>query len=476
MHSTVASWKPIDMSSDVLDTVNIAADGKPDLRFLCWKKVGELDLSRGRHTVRFRFYSKPQHHGALDAFVFTTEPFLPSGTQKPGQGGRLSKASGTWPFQPERDTFRPDALFDLRGLNEKVAGQSGFVRLAADGESFVLGDGSPVRFWGVTTYVQRDRSLDDLAHHARFLAKRGVNMVRLHGHLEPKDKNSRLTDVDDKTIDEAWKLVAAMKKEGIYVTLSPYWSANVKHVPAQWGLDGWPENESPFGLLFFNPTLQAAYKSWLKALLTRPNPHTGIPLAQDPAVAIIQLQNEDSLLFWTAQNIKGKQAELLGRQFGDWLKTKYGSLAAAFKRWGNDVVPEDKPAQGVVGLLLVWEWTQKRDGRPQAAARRSAPVLRRDDVPIQPRDRTLPARRAGLQATRERRQLAHGRRSQARRRRALVVHGQRGHRRQPLLQPHSHRSRPRLADRPGRPIRRRLRPDRGLASCRSISSKWPATP
>jgi hypothetical protein len=356
------SWKPIDMSSDVLDTVNIAADGKPDLRFLAWKKVNEINLSRGRHTVRFRFYSKPQHHGALDALVFTTEPFLPSGTQKPGQGGPLTKASGTWPFQPERDTFRPDALFDLRGLNENVAGQSGFVRLAADGESFVLGDGSPVRFWGVTTFVQRDRSLDDLAHHARFLAKRGVNMVRLHGHLEPKDKNSRLTDVDDKTIEEAWKLVAAMKKEGIYVTLSPYWSANVKHVPAQWGIDGWPENESPFGLLFFNPTLQAAYKSWLKALLARPNPHTGIALAQDPAVAIIQLQNEDSLLFWTSQNVKGKQAELLGRQFGDWLKTKYGSLAAAFKRWGNDVVPEDKPAQGVVGLLLVWEWTQKREG------------------------------------------------------------------------------------------------------------------
>ena len=254
----------IDMNTDVLDTVNVAADGKPDLRFLGWKKVGEFPLTQGRHTVRFRFFSKAQHHGALDAFVFTNEPFLPSGTTKPGQSGRVSTASGTWPFLPERDAFRADALFDLRGLNEKEAGQSGFVRLAADGESFVLGDGTPARFWGVTTYVQRDRSSEDLAHHARFLAKRGVNMVRLHGHLEPKDKNARLTDVDEKAIDEAWKLVAAMKKEGIYVTLSPYWSANVKHVPAQWGLEGWPENESPFGLLFFNAKLQEGYKAWLK--------------------------------------------------------------------------------------------------------------------------------------------------------------------------------------------------------------------
>jgi hypothetical protein len=250
----------------------------------------------------------------------------------------------------------------LRGLNEKVAGQSGFVRLARDGESFVLGDGTPARFWGVTTYVQRDRSIEDLAHHARFLAKRGVNMVRLHGHLEPKDMNALITDVDEKAIDEAWKLVAAMKKEGIYVTISPYWSANLKHVPAKWGLEGWPENQAPFGLLFFNPRLQEGYKAWLKALLVRPNPYTGIPLAKDPALAIIQLQNEDSLLFWTAQNIKGKQAELLGRQFAEWLEAKYGSIAAAIKAWGNDKVPEDKPADGVVGLLLVWEWTQPRAG------------------------------------------------------------------------------------------------------------------
>ena len=280
----------------------------------------------------------------------------------PASPAQTPEASGTWRFLPQRDAFRSDAYFDFRSLNEKVAGQSGFVRLAPDGESFVLGDGTPARFWGVTTYVQRDRSLEDLAHHARFLAKRGVNMVRLHGHLDPKDKNARLTDVDEKAIDEAWKLVAAMKKEGIYVTISPYWSASVKHVPAQWGLEGWPENEAPFGLLFFNPKLQEGYKAWLKALLARPNPYTGIPLAKDPALAIIQLQNEDSLLFWTAQSIKGKQAELLGRQFGDWLKAKYGSLAAAFKAGETKRSGRSAGREGVVGLLLVWEWTQARAG------------------------------------------------------------------------------------------------------------------
>jgi hypothetical protein len=298
---------------------------------------------------------------------------LPAPERAPVPAGRVDRGdaparlvqptvAGTWPFLPERDRFRPDALLDLRGLNERVAGQSGFVRLAPDGESFVLGDGTPARFWGVTTFVQRDRSAADLAQHARFLAKRGVNMVRLHGHIEPRDKNARLTDVDGKSIDEAWKLVAAMKKEGIYVTISPYWADSIKSVPSRWGIEGWPENKSPFGLLFFNPKLQSGYKAWLKALMTRPNPYTGIPLAQDPALAIIQLQNEDSLLFWSVQGIDGKQGDLLGRQFGDWLKAKYGSLAEAFQAWGNDKAPEDRVSQGIVARLMVWEWTQPREG------------------------------------------------------------------------------------------------------------------
>jgi hypothetical protein len=268
----------------------------------------------------------------------------------------------TWPFRPERDTFRPDALFDLRGLNETVAGEHGFVRLSADRNGFVRGDGAPIRFWAVNTYVQRDRSPEYLAHHARFLAKRGVNLVRLHGHLESHDKNPRPDDADPKAIDEAWRLVAAMKKEGIYTSISPYWSAELKQVPASWGIEGWPEGQAPVGLLFFNPRLRAAYKAWLKALLSPTNPHTGIPLAKEPGLAMIHLQNEDSLLFWTEQSIKGKQLELLGQQFGDWATKKYGSIPAARRAWKGESMPEDNPSRGILGIHIIWQLTQERTG------------------------------------------------------------------------------------------------------------------
>jgi hypothetical protein len=37
----------------------------------------------------------------------------------------------------------------LRYLNEKEAGENGFIKLSADGKSFVNGKGVPQRFWPV---------------------------------------------------------------------------------------------------------------------------------------------------------------------------------------------------------------------------------------------------------------------------------------------------------------------------------------
>ncbi len=87
-------------------------------------------------------------------------------------------------------------MLDLRGLNEATAGQSGFVRVSGDG-GFVRGDGAPIRFWacGTQLYLADDKTL---ASHARFLAKLGVNMVRLHAQIGSDAKAPELTDVNQK--------------------------------------------------------------------------------------------------------------------------------------------------------------------------------------------------------------------------------------------------------------------------------------
>lgn len=286
----------------------------------------------------------------------------------------------TWAFEPSRDRFDPAALLDLRHLNEAVAGQSGFVQVDGQG-GFLLGNGRPVRFWAVNTdlafpepVVSRplwDPQPEDLNHQARFLAKRGVNMVRLHRQISPNLEtrpDAALTDIDDPMRDAIWRTVAAMRQQGIYTTLSPYWSVPMKFTQ-RWGITGGQEQPA-LGLLFFDEQLQAAYRSWLRQLLTTVNPHTGVSLAQDPALAILQLQNEDSLLFWTVDAIRGPQREVLERRFAEFARKKYGSLTKALFAWRAHGILGDRPMSGRLSLRPLWDLTQPERGT--GAVRRRA--------------------------------------------------------------------------------------------------------
>ena len=56
--------------------LNIAGDGKPDLRFVAWVKVGAVRLKQGRNVVEVRFESDNNRHGGLDCIVLSDETFL----------------------------------------------------------------------------------------------------------------------------------------------------------------------------------------------------------------------------------------------------------------------------------------------------------------------------------------------------------------------------------------------------------------
>lgn len=345
---------------------NVAADGTHDARTMTWYYLGTLDLAEGKHVLRFSLGGEEagtKRFAAIDCFVLTTGEFKPNFQHKPGEEPkdlRGLKEGETWAFEPERDTFSSEAVLDLRGLNEDVAGQHGFIRLSEDGNDFVRGDGQPIRFWGGSTYAQRlARERKDqavLEHHARFLAKRGVNVVRLHGGIQPKKEGAAITDVDEKELDEIYRLVAAMKKAGVYTIISPYWA-----IPAR-AQKHWGVADSQAGnctaLLFFDPQLQKGYKAWLKRIYADTNPYTGVPLAEDPAVAMIQIQNEDSMLFWTMQSVKGQALLNLRKLYGDWVLKKYGSFDKAGEAWGECKHEEDDFAAGRPGLFMIWELTQ----------------------------------------------------------------------------------------------------------------------
>lgn len=289
-----------------------------------------------------------------------------------------------WAFEPKPDDFSQHALLDLRFLNEESAGESGFLRTNAEGD-IVLGDNTPMRIWAVNTTVGREKPFvarpqgrktePDLERHARFLAKRGVNMVRLHAHINPPRTAGSLHSINTAERDWIWRTVAAMKKEGIYTVVSPYW-ANTMEFNKDWGYP-LADGATAHSLLFFDETLQDAYRAWMRALFTEINPYTGIPLAKDPALGIIQIQNEDSLLFWNVNNLKGEHLTTMRRKFGEWCVKKYGSLDAAFTAWTNRAVAGDDRGAGLLGLYNLWDMTDagRTSQRPAGESQRIADQL-----------------------------------------------------------------------------------------------------
>ncbi|MBD1910915.1 hypothetical protein [Leptolyngbya sp. FACHB-8] len=287
-----------------------------------WVPLGAVPLTAGTHTLRVEL-TENRGPAAFDCFVLSQSPISARGKLKPDQ--RYIADIPSWAvFDPEPDTFAASPI-DLRSLNEPFAGAEGWIQ--AQGESLIHErTREPVRFWGVN--VGPDvlaLDADSLAHMARFLAKRGVNIVRFHGPLNPSD---RLVLESEKR-DRLFTLVEALKQEGIYTSLSIYFPLWFK----------FPESggQPPFALLFFEPTLQAQYRTLWHDLLTTPNPQTGLSLARDPAVASLELINEDSLMFWTfdPNRLQPRPREELERQFATWLRDRYGSLDAALTAWGG---------------------------------------------------------------------------------------------------------------------------------------------
>jgi hypothetical protein len=159
--------------------------------------------------------------------------------------------------------------------------------------------------------------------------------------------------LDAPQLGRTLRAVRIFKQHGIYSTLSIYF-------PSWLNLgtkNGWPEysGKTPFALLFFDAKFQAIYRNWWRAVLTTPDAITGVQLKDEPAVLSLEIQNEDSLFFWTFEPHKTIPTELsllIEKRFGDWLIRRFGSISAAAARWASKekIAGDDFPA-GRAGVL-----------------------------------------------------------------------------------------------------------------------------
>lgn len=358
-------YSPVDLTQRQTGHTNIARDDKPDLRFLAWASAGKFKLAAGKHRIAFRFDSANANHGALDCFVLAAGDFEPSGILKPAelaaQREQLAVENAGWtPWLPARDRFEPAAI-DLRHLNERMAGEKGGIA-AKDGGFIHRTTGEPVRLWGVNGPPHELKG-EELAACARMLAKRGVNLVRLHGAVFDEKTGA----LDPARVAHVHEVVAAMKKEGIHSLLSVYFPLWMKPAPGPGWREGYDGKSHPFALLFFEPEFQKLYRGWLEALLAKPGPQ-GVMLAKEPAVMGVELVNEDSFFFWTfdEKNIPAPQLRKLEALFHQWAVKKHGTAEKALAAWENLRHPHD--GDGRLGFRPLYQIFTDRTPRDRDTA------------------------------------------------------------------------------------------------------------
>ncbi|MEA3226668.1 MAG: hypothetical protein U9Q07_12025, partial [Planctomycetota bacterium] len=121
--------------------------------------------------------------------------------------------------------------------------------------------------------------------------------------------------------------------------------------------------KSTSGVVTMMPELQDAQWQWEQTLLNHVNPYTGLAYKDDPALAIVEVHNEDSI-FWHAplndlvsyNNGKlDRHAAILGETWMNWVKQRYsndGNLAVA---WGSGKRSDDSVDNPKMKMYSAWE-------------------------------------------------------------------------------------------------------------------------
>lgn len=259
-------------------------------------------------------------------------------------------------WQPVEDG-RPSSV-DCAAWLDAPAGRRGAV--LAEGDRLVFEDGTPVKFWGVNICNARVAPSEaDAVAWAGKLAKYGVNAVRFHkftwhGAREGIGSAERSTDLVPEGLARMDRFVHELRGRGIYYSWSHIYGHRVRPGDRE-RLLAYEEvlnsgsghlKGSTIGLVNFAPDLQDLSIELTINLLNHRNPHTGLRYADDPALAVVELQNEDNIFFPTARDAIEAcptYKRLICEQFSDWLRAKYGSHEALVAAWGEraiDAYPE----------------------------------------------------------------------------------------------------------------------------------------
>ncbi len=340
-------WQSLDVSEARAGMIDLVDPGI-DIRFIAWSCGGTLELGRGTYELEVRLMRREgdkDNHGGIDVMALVNFPWSPTGTVPPDTRVPDAKPDTWFTLMAGPDPFSADSIIDMSHLLEKPAGKHGFV--TAPNKDLVFGDGTPIKFWGINASMTE--TVEAQERQARLYAKHGINMIRQHpvqSVLGSLRRNGGTQSFDPARLDRLDRWFSILKSNGIYMT----WSIFYHHVvlPDE-GIDPALYSELPnsgagkdsYGLATFVEEYQDSQWQYARLLLTHVNPYTGLAYKDDPALAIVETRNEDSVFFHNPLGedfVRGKShpqhAARLKRMWQQWVKQTYGSDAALADAWG----------------------------------------------------------------------------------------------------------------------------------------------
>ena len=253
------------------------------------------------------------------------------------------------------ETIASGSPIDVSSRIPAPAGKFGFVRV--EGEGFIFENGKKARFLGVNFDFQDCfPDHDESTYTAKTLRRLGINAVRFHKYDLLRNRGRSLyfwdpdrNEIDQTNLDRMFFALSELKKNGIYWCIDLLTNRQIKS-------GDYPEfaGETFYTYSIFMPRLIELQKEFITKLFTTRNPYTGKTLAEDPALVMLIIQNEDSLLYQPNRNrIKHPLALAeLKRRFNAYLREKYQTRNALAAAWKNTLKPEEDPTRDSVELPM----------------------------------------------------------------------------------------------------------------------------
>lgn len=268
-----------------------------------------------------------------------------------------------FPFVVSYDA--PASVSNVSGWLQRPAGGQGFLR---EVNGHLATDAGPIRLWATNLcfngcFPTQENALRVAAR----IASLGINCVRLH-HMDSHSiwgKSPNKLTIDSDQLARLDYLIYQLKQHGVYVDINLHVSRWFDKAEGFGGRTERPHYDK--GLDNFEPRMLDLQKKYARDLLTHVNPHTKTAYTDEPAVACVEINNENAL-FSTWNNgeldeLPDPYAATFRGLWNAWLRKKYGDTAHVRQVWnvGDQPLGGEMLTNGDFSRPFGTPWSLERD-------------------------------------------------------------------------------------------------------------------